>query len=777
MPTATRGFRCWLKSKPVIIALGVIALLGVLYLLFGPSVISRINRRRLQRMNVLLITLDTLRADHLSCYDPGRVETPNLDRLAEEGVLFEQCVSQTPLTLPAHTSILSGTYPLFHQVRDNGGFVVPQDLTLISELIRQNKITTSAFIAAYVLHSKWGINQGFDFFSDKFDLSKYQTFSLGEVQKRAPEVLRDSRSWLEKNSGHRFFSWIHLYDPHTPYDPPAPFSELYREHPYRGEVAYLDHELGKFFDFLKQKKLWKNTLIIVTGDHGEMLGEHQEKTHGYFIYEASVRVPLIVHAPFAFPVKRVKELVEHVDLAPTILEAMGIDRPASIQGRSLLDLLFGGSGRGFDRAYTETYYPRLHFGWSELKGFYRHDLKFIQAPLDELYDVRADGRESENLNLKKSFDKKKLQDELELFIREKSRHALAPVDFGKNDRDALEKLAALGYITAFVDTSGKTDLVDPKQKIGVYMSLSEARQLKAESKIDEAIALVKRILAEDPGIVDARLFLGNLYLGQKKHREALAVFLRVLEQRPDYYVAMINIVACYKMLGDWEKVKAVLTDYMKVFPRDSSFNFEMGNVFYFQKNFDKALTFFFTAVEIDTNNTNAMRRIGEVYFLKKEMAKATEWFTRALKANIDLRRTYFDLALLEEEKNNSDKAMEYYRLELEADPHNYKAAFNLAELLRRRGRDDEAIQYYRQSIDNSRNFNIPYFMVAKYNLDRRRDLEEAIRLCEEGIKILPEDKYTAFGNYVLSDIYSLLNQPARSAFFFRRGEELMKRFR
>lgn len=471
------------KKKIVVAAIGFLALL-ILFLGFSREVRIQHQKKKLRQMNVLLITIDTLRADRLSCYSNKYVQTPNLDRLAQEGVLFESCICQTPLTLPAHATILSGTYPLYHQVRDNGGFVVPQKLLLLSEILRKYDYSSSAFVAAYVLHSKWGLNRGFDVYSDTFKQnSEDKIISLDEIQKRASEVLRGASAWLAKKKDKKFFSWIHLYDPHAPYDPPSPFKEKYARRPYEGEAAYTDEELGKFFAFLKKEGLWDNTLIVVTGDHGESLWEHKEETHGFFVYDSAVWVPLVIKAPIVFPVSRVKNVVEHVDVVPTILGMLDIPIPESVQGKSLLGLMWAKEQNWPDTAFTETFYPRLHFGWSELSAMYHQNWKYILAPTEELYDLSKDRAEKENLTRRSDSQAAKMRAALEKFSREKSQGALTPQANQRLDRESIKKLASLGYISSFSDVGQRKDLADPKEKIKVHNELNDAKQLYLEKKI------------------------------------------------------------------------------------------------------------------------------------------------------------------------------------------------------------------------------------------------------------------------------------------------------
>ncbi len=749
------------------------ALLITAYILLRPAVASRLLLRKLPRCNVILLTLDTLRADHLSCYSPNQVQTPNLDRLAAAGALFETCISQTPLTLPAHTTILSGTYPLYHQVRDNGGFLVPDKLEMIGETLQQRHFATSGFIAAYVLHSKWGINQGFDSFADDFDLAKNNAISLGKVQKRADEVLGEAEAWLRENKGKRFFSWIHLYDPHSPYEPPSPFRERYGGHPYRGEVAYMDSEVGKFFAFLKEENLWDSTIIVVTGDHGESFGEHREQGHGFFIYESTVRVPLIIRAPRAFPVARVGGIVEHVDIVPTILDMLRLPRPATVQGRSLLGLMLGRSPAGFDSAYTETYYPRLHFGWSELSALYSGKWKYIKAPGAELYDLPDDRGEEHNLARPRPLDSRRLDRDLAEFQDSQARMALAPSGTGKLDRDALEKLAALGYITSRADTSGKTLLIDPKEKVDLYNKLDTVKLLMAKDRLDDAIALVASIVASDSEMVDAHMLLGNLLFRQRKTRAALAAFREVLKRRPDYNFAMLNVLNCLKQLGEWQNALFEIMRFRALFPNDPALFYEEGEVLAVMRKFGPALAALQKSLDLDSANARTWKKMGEVCFLQGEYEKAAGFIRKGIDLSPQQQKSHFDLAVINESRGDPVAAEANYRSELQINPRNFMASYNLAELLRKGNRQDEALAFFETTMKSNPSFSIPFFMVAKYYFDRRRNLDEAIALCRSGIEIRPVDKYTAFGYYILSDIYGYRGERDQAEKCYRRAQELM----
>ncbi|HXV65431.1 MAG TPA: sulfatase, partial [Vicinamibacteria bacterium] len=368
------------------------------------------------RSNVVLVTVDTLRADKLGAYG-GDVATPHIDRVASAGVLFENTSTVSPLTLPAHASILTGTYPMRHGVRDNGGYYLPSDSVTLAEVLREKGYATGAFVGAFVLDSRWGLDQGFDRYYDDFDFSQFEDVSLGSVQRPGNVVLDEALRFMEQVESPPFFTWIHLYDPHTPYNPPEPHRARYAGNPwglYDGEVAFVDDLIGRLADWLERKSLAKNTILIILGDHGEALEDHGEIEHGFFIYDATMKVPFIVAGPnVRNRGRRVSAQVRSIDLMPTVLDWLEIPVPASAEGVSLRPLVDGDVDTLELVAYGESYYPRGHYGWSELRSLRTDAFHFIQAPRPELYDLRNDPAERKNLAPERPNDVTTFSEQLE----------------------------------------------------------------------------------------------------------------------------------------------------------------------------------------------------------------------------------------------------------------------------------------------------------------------------------------------------------------------------
>lgn len=721
--------------------------------------------QKLRPLNVILITIDTLRADVLGAYG-GDAQTPNLDRLAREGVVFERCISQTPLTLPSHATILSGTYPAFNGVRDNGGSVVPGELELVSEVLHDRGFATSAFVAAYILHSKWGLDQGFDHYDDTFDRRRFKTLLL-QNSKRAEEVMAAAEEWLHGHRNERFFTWIHLFDPHAPYDPPPPFDHDPR-HPYRGEVEYTDHAVGQLLTFLAKEGLLDRCLIVVAGDHGESLGEHGEHEHGFFVYDATTRVPLIARAPFPLPITRWHGLVELVDVAPTILDAVGAPIPSSYQGRSLMDVMSGGTTGDGATAYTETYYPRTHYGWSDLKALYRGELKLVAAPREELYNLRADPGERVNLATDPAYAQRRAAMERTLEEEEmrQARGALAAGTATVSAEDAAA-LRALGYVTSSVDTSGATNLADPKDRIGVFNRLADAGAAMEAGRLAEAATTAQAVIGDEPGLLEAHLLLANARQRAGRYRDALTELDRVLTMQPGLDFAMIDVMSCLLNLGATDEAIQRGTDFSRRFPGDPVLHEQLGDALFAAGSYDRALDELETSIAIDPA-APTLTKVGEIHVIQGDLTAARAALARALALDSSAPGPRYFLGQVAERQGRPDEALQLYEQELDVNPREFRAAFRAAAILGEGRRYDDAIRYGRMAIDANPRFNLPYFMVARYLRDSSGDLQEAIRLCREGIDAAPKERSALLGYQIL---LSLLERTGDRAAFERYAGE------
>ena len=428
-------------------------------------------QRPIRPTGVVIVTLDTTRADYLSAYGPGRVWTPNLDRLAAEGVVFEQAMTVAPLTLPAHCSLFTGLLPARHGVRDNAGGSLAGGERTLARVLHERGFETAAFVGSVVLGAGRGLEAGFAVYHDGITNGRR---SIGSLQRPADYVIDDAVRWLDGRRNTPFLLWVHLYDPHAPYDPPEPFRTAYKDDPYAGEIAFADAQLGRLLDVLERRHLVDRVALVVSADHGESLNEHGEMGHGIFIYQNVIRVPLIIRVP-GVPPRRVHDVTSIVDVMPTVLDLVAAPG-VTTDGVSLVPAITG-SPRSLDLdAYSESLYPE-RFGWSALRSLQDARFKLIDAPRPELYDLQADPTEQDNLYTQRPVLAAAMSRRLSALTRQ-----FAPRrDAGgvQPTRETLERLAALGYVgTARATWSGSVHpLPDPKDHIGEYSRLVRQREM------------------------------------------------------------------------------------------------------------------------------------------------------------------------------------------------------------------------------------------------------------------------------------------------------------
>lgn len=774
-----------------VIILGILATLFFLKPLFKKESQAKILKYyksfmkplNISEMNIIIFTIDTLRADHLECYGYDEVKTPHINQWAREGIKFENNIAQAPLTLPSHSSIFTGMYPLFHGIRDNGGFYLDESHTTLAEALKIKGYATGAFVAAFVLDSRWGLNQGFDYYFDNFDLTKYKTVSLDAVQRRGDEVLKEAYQWLEKNQQQKFFAWIHLYDPHTPYDPPEPFKSQYKGKRfglYDGEIAYVDQLVGEFQDFMEQKELMDKTLIIFTADHGESLGEHKESAHGFFIYDSDVRIPLILRFPEnKLGGKTVREQVRSIDIMPTILNLIGDKAPEDVQGESLLSLILGKEIEDESLAYSETFWPRYHYGWSELRFARNGRYKFIDAPKPELYDTVEDPGELDNIINKKASLAHQMKRELMALKEKYSRKGIEDLEPKKIDNDSLVKLQALGYIGSFHASSKQKgeELADPKDKIELYNEIKLAQFLVTEEKMDEAEQKIKTVLDRDPLVLEARYILGNIYSKQEKYEEAIEEYMKALSVDPDYYEAIFGIASAYEKFGKLDEAIIGFKHLMEIDPRDTKPLLHLGDIYEEKEDLDEALKYLKDATEIDPEAPVFHNKLGAIY-LKKNMYDAAE---KEIKAALDIKRSiplinaHFNMALLYEARGEFDLAVSEYKKEQETSPFNYKPDFNLGLLYEKAKEDDKAIEEFKNCLKKNEKFAPAFVFLAKAYMNSSKDLNEAAGLAQKGLSLNPDQEVTILAHFVLADIYNRLGRDEDSRMHVKKARELEKK--
>lgn len=715
-------------------------------------------------LNLLIITLDTTRADRLGAYGYPSAQTPHLDRLAREGVLFEQATASAPMTLPAHSSLFTGRFPPAHGVRDNGGFYLePEQLTL-AEVLRERHIRTGAFVAAYVLDAKWGVNQGFETYFDNFDLSKYRGISLAAIQRPAGEVADEAITWLDSVRGARFFGWLHFYDPHTPYEAPDPYRGRFPRHPYDAEIAYTDAQVGRVLAWLEDHDLLDRTVVAVIGDHGESLGDHGEETHGFFIYNSVVRVPFIVRAPYGRTHgRRVADPVRGVDLMPTMLDLLGIGLPGSIEGRSLVPLMTGDAAELGLEAYAEATYPLHHFGWSDLRALRSGRFKLIAAPRPELYDLQNDPAEARNI-----FDERRtLGDQMLARLRALERAMSAAGTSAEPrpeiDPDARERLAALGYVGIFVATTAGADraaLPDPKDKVHLFNLMTEARELsKGEDRFARVVSTLTRVTREDPKVIDAWFMLGNEHVREGRPEEAIAYFRKALALKPDYDIAVVNMANAYRQLGRDEEALVGYRRFLELDPRNPQVRYQVAQILIDRKLHDAARAELRAALEQEPKLAAARNALGVIDITEGNLAGAEREIREAIHQREDVRLAHFNLALIAESRGDLDTARLEYLKEIERHERSFKAWFNLGRLYERMGDRTRQIEALQGAVDQNPGFAEGYLYLAKAYLDARRNLPAAIDIARKGLSLAPQSPYAPLGHYVIADIYNRLGRP------------------
>jgi arylsulfatase A-like enzyme/Tfp pilus assembly protein PilF len=562
--------------------------------------------------DVFLITIDTLRADHVGCYGYNQVETPALDALAADGVRFTQAFTHSPITNTSHITILTGLLPSVHGVTDFGVPLSPQHVTA-AELLKKRGYQTAAFIGAVILDSNTlapGLDRGFDFYdnfpkTDSKDADGKNTDGKnkerwGRVERRGMEVVEHAESWFEKHRTGPHFVWVHLFDPHDPYEPPPPFSEKYKDHLYDGEIAYADSAVAHWIAFLKEAGAYDNAIIVVTGDHGEGLGEHGEETHGLFLYDSTLHVPLILKtAGAAHHGTVIDAQVRTTDILPTILSATGIAAPAELNGESLFPLIDeekanaqAPSNRAF---FGETDYP-LRWGWAPLRALRTENTKLIEAPRPELYDLQADPKELKNLYAPDNGKVQSMQAEM---ARWKA------------------KLPPSGNASK----PGET-LPDPKDKIEVQNLLHNAMLAGDDNRSSDARHFLEEALRIDPSSPTALRQLGELELAAGDFAKAAVHLKRAGELRPEDSTAAFELGEAMAKSGDWPGARDALESSLKLAPSQMPARLLLGRVYLQLKDAKNAADQFEAALLVDSNNSDGRLGLAEAQIQQSDFAGA-----------------------------------------------------------------------------------------------------------------------------------------------------------
>ena len=741
----------------------IAAAVMVTALLLARDPLARLWSGSKRPLNVLLISIDTLRADHLGCYGYAAAQTPTIDALAARGLRFTRASTTTPLTLPAHTSLMTGTFPASHGVRDNGGFYVSDDQTTIAEVLRSHGYRTGGFVGAFVLDSRWGINQGFDRYFDDFDLSRYEGKGLDAVQRPGSEVVDHALSWLDEDTRQPFFAWVHLYDPHTPYAPPQEFRARFPSTmvgAYDAEIAYADSQVARLIGRLADTGRLESTLVVVVGDHGESLGEHEEQAHGFFVYEATVRIPLVI-AGAHVPTRADSNEVRIIDVMPTILDSLGIAVPTAVQGSSLVSMATGAKDL---LALSETFYPRYHYGWSDLQAVNDGRYKFIAAPQRELYDLQNDPGETRNIAPSNPQRVEALARALR-DLQTRSAGMAKPVAPRQTDPEAEERLRALGYVGGSVSARNLEERPrgDPKRTIQLYNLLKLAAQDSVDGNIDAGIAKVQRALAADPDIVEAYTMLGNLHSKAKRFEDAAQAYQRALKLDPEHQGAAFSLALTYKQLGRLADAETGFERARALDPKSGKADWQIADILMRRGDHAGAANILqATLTDKKVDRPSFLIKLAEAEIEQGRHEDAERRLREAIELRPDAAMAHYDLGLIAEASGNVSRAQAEYELECRRPNPSYRASFNLAKLLSKAGRTREAVVHFRNAVTANPQFGTGYLYLAKALLDLG-ELSASEEAARKGMVSNPDREIAPLGHYVLADVYSRMGRSREAA--------------
>ena len=594
----------------------------ILLALWGAStgLAQNVSSATLDRTPVLLITVDTLRWDRLGCYGAPNVQTPGMDALAAQGTRFENTLAQVPITFPSHTVILSGTYPMYNGARHYTNPNLLPNVGLLPEAFRRHGYDTAAFVSSFVLDSSWGLSRGFQVYDDRFGPRQVGMPNAQDVERRAEETVGRLLAWLQAraqsaSASQPFFVWLHLYDPHSPYDPPEPFHARYARRLYDGEVAYVDSQLARLFEYLRKTGVYDRALIVLLADHGESLGEHGEDEHSFFIYNSTLHVPLIFKLPRGQGGPRVvHRMVGTIDVPPTVLELLHLRDPLTrqFQGASLASDILGKGAASPRPVYSESYYAADSFGWSELTCLTTERYKYIQAPHPELYDLIEDPQELRNLYRERTTLARALSEQLQDISRRYSSNSAAAVG-PPLPPETLEKLRSLGYLaySAPVQPASTGPLPDPKDRLNVYKAVQRARLLSASGRGEEASAVLESLAHEEPHFYLIPFLEAESFAQAHRWDDAERGYRECLKLNPNFEQAIMGLAYLYlRDEAEAPKAKPWLELAVHRDPHNVTAYYGLGVLARFQKSNEEAYRYFLKAVEVNPNYGNSQQELG-----------------------------------------------------------------------------------------------------------------------------------------------------------------------
>ena len=582
--------------------------------------------------NVLFITIDTLRADRLGVYGAKNVQTPNIDDLARQGAWARDATVQVPLTRPSHISMFTGRYPAEHGIRDNVAPTLSADVPLLAEFFERNGFATAAFVSSVVLTRQSGLARGFGHYSDRFEIGEDDARFLNTIQKRGDVVVAEALEWL-KDKKH-FFAWVHLYDPHDPYEPPGRYAVQYAERPYDGEVAWSDELVGRLVARLRDSGQLGDTIVVLTSDHGEGLGEHGEDVHGYFVYETTLRVPLVVRGPGVTPGTRIDTLVRSIDVFPTLLELAGIDGSAPpTSGRSLGPALRGEPMRPAP-SFGESLVPLIHYGWSDLRSVRDGAWKYVLAPRPELYNLEQDPAELKNLVEAEPGRARALRNGIEQQLRAEQAGSRRDATAAAVPPDLLEKLGALGYVSAGRAPDATAAGADPKDKLDEYKALNTLMRqgliALREGRHAEALQHFGGLRGRGVDSFEVHYYRGRAYTALRRWREAEDAYSQAVKKLPAYAAAWRALGESRVALRDLRRAAAAYEKLIALEPRDALAQMRLGEIYRDTGRAEDAVRRMRAALDLDPGPASYWNSLGMVLGGAGRMDEAERAFSEAV---------------------------------------------------------------------------------------------------------------------------------------------------
>jgi arylsulfatase A-like enzyme/Tfp pilus assembly protein PilF len=633
------------------------------------------------RANVLLITIDTTRADRLGCYGYEKPTSPHIDALADQSVVFTRCSAHVPITLPSHTSILSGTVPCYNAVRDNGRFVVPEPLVTLPEILAADGYRTAAFVSAFVLDSRYGLDQGFEVYDDRFmaewseeDLREARLFRQGITERPADQTTDAALAWLAEQGDEPFFMWVHYYDPHQPLTPPKPFDQMFIDSAYDGEIAFMDSQIGRLLEALKSAGLWEDTLIVLTSDHGESLGQHGEDTHAVLVYDSTLHTALMIKPQSAFGATPAVagDAVAHADILPTVCDLLGLDGPETGQGRSLRPLLEGGS-QPPQAIYFECALPFYSYRWEHLHGIRLGRWKYIHSPEPQLYDVEADPGEVLDLAAREP-DRSR---ELEGLLFETIGSIPTPEELRAPstsiDAETASRLRALGYATGGA-APGEDEELNPRRPTG---------------RLDPGV-----------GVIYLKDYWAAVSLSNRGNREAAAAVYEnnLLPLDPDNPGFVVDLAELKRALGEMDRAYELYRRALELNPTDAIVMQQLGQLEVDRGNLEAAGELFSSAIATDPQLLGAVYMAGRLAEQQGRSEDAIALYEKVLAIDSSHRDTLINLGVMHARSGADELARMRLKQALAVAPFSVRAHYNLGLLELHSGDNSMAMRHLENAL-------------------------------------------------------------------------------